>query len=97
VLLAPLTWTLLFTTVDLICGDLRRSPFGLIAAVFFAHVAPESLISGLVLFIWTGNIAIILAILFCAYFAPVLGTILSGQLDARSAYTTANKFSVDGI
>jgi hypothetical protein len=83
-LLAPLTWILLFTTVDLVCGDLRLSPFGLIAAVFFAHVAPESLISGLVLFIWTGNISIIIAIIFCAYFAPVLGTLLSGQTNSRS-------------
>lgn len=82
-IIGPIVWFLLFTTVDLICGDLRGSPYGLIAAVYFAHVAPESLIAGLVQFIWTGNIAIILAIVFCTYFAPILGTLLSGPPDPR--------------
>lgn len=80
---APFVWILLFAIMDLICGDLRRSPFGLIAAVYFAHVAPESLIAGLVQFIWTGSIAIIIAIVFCTYFAPILGTLLAGPQDPR--------------
>lgn len=78
-LLMPFIWILLFTTVDPICGDLRESPFGLMAIVAFAHVAPESLISGLTFFIWNINIAIIAATIFCAYFAPVLGTLLVGS------------------
>lgn len=82
-LLAPIVWFLLFTSIDSICGDLRRSPYGLIAAVSFAHVAPESLLAGLVQFIWTGSIAIIVAIVFCTYFAPILGTILSGPQEPR--------------
>ena len=91
--IAPIVWFLLFTTVDLICGDLRRSPYGLIAAVYFAHVAPESLIAGLVQFIWTGNIAIIIAIVFCTYFAPILGTLLSGPADPRMAAVTAPRLA----
>lgn len=95
--LAPIAWTLLFTTIDLICGDLRRSPYGLIAAVAFAHVAPESLLGGLILFIWTGNIAIILAIVFCAYFAPVLGTLLASSSDARSSLSTDGRLPEPGV
>lgn len=83
VLVGGLVWTLLFTTVDLICGDLRRSPFGLLAMVLFTHVAPESLIAGLVYFIFFNNLAIVIAIVFCAYFAPILGTLLSGNPDLR--------------
>jgi hypothetical protein len=89
-LLGPIAWILLFTTVDLICGDLRRSPFGLIAAVAFAHVAPESLLSGLIQFVWTGNIAIIIAICFCAYFAPVLGALLAGSSDSPRPSSAAS-------
>ena len=76
--LMPFIWTLLFITTDSVCGDLRSSPFGLMALVAFAHLGPESLIGGLTFFIWNGNIAIILATVFCAYFAPVLGALLAG-------------------
>lgn len=78
-MLMPFIWTLLFVTTDIVCGDLRQSPFGLMAIVAFAHVAPESLISGLTFFIWNGNLAITLATVFCAFFAPVLGTLLVGS------------------
>lgn len=83
ILVGGLVWTLLFTSVDLICGDLRESPFGLLAMVAFAHVAPESLISGLVYFIFFTNLGIVIAIVFCAYFAPILGTLLSGNPSLR--------------
>lgn len=83
VLVGGLVWTLLFTTVDLICGDLRQSPFGLLAMVLFSHVAPESLITGVVYFIFYSNLAIVIAIVFCAYFAPILGTLLSGDPTLR--------------
>lgn len=88
-LLAPIVWTILFTVVDTLCGDLRQSPFGLVIAVYFAHVAPESLIGGLVQFIWSGDIALIVAILFCTYFAPVLGALLAGPADSRAKLADA--------
>jgi len=77
-------WTLLFIVTDVICGDLRKSPFGLLAMVGFAHVAPESLIAALVYFIFFTNFGIVVAILFCAYFAPILGTLLSGNPGMRA-------------
>ena len=83
VLAGGLAWTLLFISVDVICGDLRESPYGLFAMVAFAHVAPESLLAGLFYFIFFSNIGIIVAIVFCTYFAPILGTLLSGNLDMR--------------
>lgn len=77
-------WTLLFISVEIVCGDLRKSPYGLLAMVAFAHVAPESLIGGLVYFIFFQNLAITLAIVFCSYFAPILGTLLAGNPTTRS-------------
>lgn len=78
-------WTLLFVVVDLICGDLRNSPIGLFAMVAFAHVAPESLIGNLVYFIFFTNLGIVMAIVFCTYFAPIVGQLLSGPQDPRIA------------
>jgi hypothetical protein len=83
VVVGTFVWTLLFISVDLICGDLRYSPFGLLALVAFAHVAPESLIGNLVYFIFFGNLGIVIAIVFCAYFAPILGLLLSPPQGSR--------------
>jgi hypothetical protein len=83
VIVGGIVWTLLFIFTDVVCGDLRKSPFGLLAMVAFAHVGPESLIAGLVYFIFFNNFGIIVAILFCAYFAPILGTLLSGNPSMR--------------
>jgi hypothetical protein len=83
VIVGGAVWTLLFIITDLICGDLRKSPFGLLAMVAFSHAAPESLIAGLVYFIFFTNFGIVVAILFSAYFAPILGTLLSGNPSKR--------------
>ena len=81
IVVGGLVWTLLFISVDLICGDLRYSPIGLLAMVAFAHVAPESLIGNLVYFIFFGEVGIVVAIVFCTYFAPIIGLLLSGRQD----------------
>jgi hypothetical protein len=83
VVVGAFVWTLLFIVVDLICGDLRNSPMGLFAMVAFAHVAPESLIGNLIYFIFFQDLGIVIAIVFCTYFAPVIGQLLSGPQDPR--------------
>ena len=85
VVVGAFVWTLLFVVVDGICGDLRHSPIGLFAVVAFAHVAPESLIGNLIYFIFFSDLGIVLAILFCTYFAPIIGQLLSGPQDPRIA------------
>jgi hypothetical protein len=85
VIVGGFVWTLLFIVVDSVCGDLRYYPIGLFALVAFSHVAPESLISNLVYFIFFGNVGIIFAIVFCTYFAPIIGRLLSGPADPRIA------------
>lgn len=85
VVVGGFVWTLLFFVVDLICGDMRNSPIGLLALVLFAHVAPESLIGNLIYFIFFQDVGIIMAMVFCAYFAPIIGQLLSGPQDPRIA------------
>ncbi|HEX5282735.1 MAG TPA: hypothetical protein VFW30_01350 [Bryocella sp.] len=81
VIVGGFVWTLLFIVVDFICGDVRNSPIGLLALVAFAHVAPESLIGNLVYFIFFNDLGIVIAIVFCAYFAPIIGQLFSGPQD----------------
>ena len=83
VIVGGFVWTLLFIVVDLICGDVRYYPIGLFSVVAFSHVAPESLIGNLVYFIFFGDLGIVVAILFCSYFAPVIGLLLSGPQEPR--------------
>src|SRR6202012_1448195 len=85
VIVGGAVWTILFIVTDVVCEDLRKSPFGLLAMVAFAHVAPESLIAGLVYFIFFDNFGIVVAIVFCAYYAPILGTLISGNPSMRGS------------
>jgi hypothetical protein len=39
--IAPILWIILFSLFDSLCGDVRTSPWGLLAIVAFGHVAPE--------------------------------------------------------
>ncbi len=77
-LLLPAIWLSLFVGVDYICGDLRRSPWGLLVVVIFAHAAAESLLGSLIWISGYGNLGLIFAIVFCTYFAPVVGALFYG-------------------
>lgn len=77
-LLLPLLWMAFLTAVELICGDLRATPWGLLPALLFAHVAPESGITGMIAYMWYGNIGLIFSIFFASYVAPVVGTLFVG-------------------
>ncbi len=78
-LLLPFIWLCLFCTVDYICGDLRRYPWGLFMVVVFAHSAPESLLGGLIWLTGFGNLGLVIGILFCTYVTPVIGALFSGK------------------
>lgn len=76
--LMPTIWLSLFVSLDSICGDLRRSPWGLLMVVYLAHAAAESLLGGLIWMSVYGNLGLLLAILFCTHFAPVVGALFYG-------------------
>jgi len=77
-LLAPILWIFLFALFDSLCGDVRESPWGLLVAVFFAHIAPEGGLDSIIyMYVYT-SFGIVFAAVVGAYVMPVFGTLLIG-------------------
>lgn len=74
----PLVWILLFVSFDSLCGDTRRSPWGLLMTAYFAHAAPESGLAGLFYVIGYVGFGVIFAAVAAAYVMPILGTLIKG-------------------
>lgn len=76
--LAPVIWTMTFVWFDSLCGDVRKSPWGLLALTLFAHNAPEGMLDGCIYMMGFGAFSIIFAALSAAYVLPHVGTLFSG-------------------
>jgi len=76
--LAPVIWTVTFVWFDSLCGDVRRSPWGLLAMTLFAHIAPEGLLDGCIYMMGYGAFAIMIAALSSTHVMPHIGTLFSG-------------------
>jgi hypothetical protein len=77
-LLAPAIWLLLFTIFDSLCGDIRKTPWGLLAMVLFVHAAPEGDINSMIYLCFFAAFAIVFAAITGAYIMPVIGTFFIG-------------------
>jgi hypothetical protein len=77
-ILAPILWALTFITFDSLCGDTRKSPWGLLVIAFFSHAAPEGALSNLAYLMTYVALSIALAAYASAYIAPVIGTLFVG-------------------
>lgn len=86
----PLVWTSLFVVFDSLCGDTRRSPWGLLALAIFAHAAPEGGISITIYLLSYTAFGIVFAALAAAYVMPLLGILLKGP--ARSQLSPTPSF-----
>lgn len=82
-LILPALWIALFTLYDSLCGDIRFSPWGLLALVIFGHAAPESGLSGIIYMLWFQAISLSFAVLAAIYVMPILGYIATGSKAAR--------------
>jgi hypothetical protein len=78
-LLLPAVWLLLFFITDYLCGDLRKSPWGLLMVVVFAHAAAESMVGGLIYLIGYGSLSLMVAIIFSTRVAPIIGALFYGR------------------
>jgi hypothetical protein len=76
--LAPLLWIMLFTWFDSLCGDVRKSPWGLLIMVAFAHAAPEGGLGLVVYTIGYGTLALVFAAFAATYLMPILAEIVVG-------------------
>ena len=77
-LIAPLLWLALFTVFDSLCGDVRLSPWGLLAIVTFGHLAPEGGISQIIYALGYTVFGIVFAAVMGAYLMPIIGTFFIG-------------------
>jgi hypothetical protein len=77
-ILAPALWIVLFALFDSLCGDLREAPWGLLVAVFFAHIAPEGGMDGVIYMYFYLSVGIIFSAVVGAYVMPVAGTLIIG-------------------
>ncbi len=75
---APLIWILLFVTMDSLCGDVRRSPWGLLVIALFAHVAPEGMLDGAIYTFGYGSLSVLFGALASAYVMPGRGRLVAG-------------------
>ncbi len=77
-LVAPCIWICLFTLFDSLCGDVSKSPWGLLVILLYSHIAPEGGISGVIYTFGYTTVAILFAAVFGAYVMPVVGTFFIG-------------------
>jgi hypothetical protein len=75
---APVIWIMLFTIFDSLCGDVRTSPWGLLAIPMYAHLAPEAMLGGAVYLMWFGALGIVFVAVGTAQAMPIIGTLLAG-------------------
>jgi hypothetical protein len=76
--LAPAVWFFLFLIFDSLCGDVRKTPWGLLVIVLFAHAAPEGDITTIIYMCFYTVYAIVFAGIMGAYVMPVVGTLFIG-------------------
>ena len=76
--IAPIMWIMLFTVMDSLCGDVRKSPWGLLAIPLYAHLAPEGMLGGVAYLMWFGAMAITFCAIGTAQVMPIVGTLLAG-------------------
>jgi hypothetical protein len=87
-ILAPIIWSILFIIFDSLCGDTRKSPWGLLTIALFAHAAPEGMLTGAIYLMGYGTISIVFAAFAAAYVMPVFGTLIAGPERANQRRTT---------
>lgn len=70
--LAPLLWCMLFIEFDMLVGDLRATPWGLLALSMVSFIAPEGGLTGLIHLLTYGAEILVFCAFFATWVAPVL-------------------------
>ena len=89
--LLPVIWIMLFSSVDFVVGDMAKYPWGLMVVVWFAHLAPEQLIGGMIYFLGYGNFGMFFAIVVVTRIAPILGALFIGKPASTPARRTLSR------
>ena len=75
--LAPVLWFILFFVMDSLCGDLRRSPWGILILAGFAHEANEGGLATPIYLVTIGLVGILFVVLFSGYILPLVATLVT--------------------
>jgi hypothetical protein len=73
-----LFWFVTFTLFDSLCGDVRKSPWGLIIIIVFSHLAPEGGVGGMVYAMGYITAALFFSAYMAAYLMPIVGDLAIG-------------------
>jgi hypothetical protein len=76
---APLIWLLLFVVLDSLLGDIRTTPWGLLALALISHIAPEGGITGAIYLLTYGTAIFAFCALFAKWVAPAFAILLLGR------------------
>jgi hypothetical protein len=76
---APLIWFLLFLVLDSLLGDLRATPWGLLALSLLSHYAPETQLTGAIYVITFGSVIFTFCALFATFVAPTVAIAVLGR------------------
>lgn len=83
--IAPLIWALLFFVLDSLFGDIRATPWGLLALVMISHSAPEGALTGAISLLTFGMEILIFCACFAAWVAPFFAIPILGSPRRSSA------------
>ena len=89
-IIAPLFWIVTFTLFDSLCGDVRKSPWGLIIIVVFSHLAPEGGLGGMVYAMGYISMGLLFCVYMAAYLMPIIGDMVIGP--GRKSIRFPNSF-----
>jgi hypothetical protein len=91
--IAPVLWCTLFIEFDLLFGDLRSNPWGLLALADIAHVAPEGGLSSVIYQLTFGVEILVFCALFATWVAPLFAIVVLGpereQAQGQSSFRPA--------
>jgi hypothetical protein len=93
--IAPLLWFLLFVVYDSLFGDLRATPWGLLAVALISHTAPESALTGVIHSLTFGSEVLIFCALFTTWIAPFFAIPVLGPDRRGVAPQTSFRSSFD--
>ena len=77
-LLAPVLYCMLFMAFDALFGDLRASPWGILAFSLVSFYAPEGGLSGLIYLLTFGTEILVFCAFFATWFAPIFAIPILG-------------------
>jgi len=97
-LVAPGLWFLCFFVMDYVCGDTRRSPWGLLMVALCAHIAPEGMMNGPFYLTTVGAVTVIFVSFLAAYVLPIIsGLIMKRRKVPVVAQRRSSVTSVPGL